>query len=138
MPKNMPLALDEAFHLEKVKNQIRLIPDNHKGFARYLEGLQEWFLNDVLAGKWQAGKAIKKAPWHCPRCASSQGFQRRGSRPRMVKSGSGSIQVKLFQVTCLSCRATFSPFPKLFGLEENEPIRFEAIKEQNSLVPSAG
>lgn len=135
MPKNLPLALDEEFHLDKVKNQVLLIQDDHVSFARYLEGFQEWFLNDVLAKKWEAGKIRKKAPWHCPKCESSQGFQRRGYRDRMIISGSSRIKVKLYQVTCHTCRATFSPFPKLFGLEEKERIRVEALRRMNPLTP---
>lgn len=135
MPKNLPSALDEEFHLEKVKNQVLLIQGDHAGFAHYLEGLQEWFLNDVLSGKWEAGKMKKKAPWTCPRCSSSQGFQRRGCRDRMIISGSSRIKVKLYQVTCHSCRATFSPFPKLFGLEEKERIRAEALRRLHPLKP---
>lgn len=56
-------------------------------------------------------------PWVCPHCNERSYFVRRGSRLRKLKTSEGTIKFKLYQVTCKSCKKTFSPFPQMLGLK---------------------
>lgn len=88
--------------------------------ARYLEQAQERVLERVLGPKW-SNEDQEEAPWSCPECGSAKGFSRRGSYPRVLrKSSLGRISFELRQVTCRRCGHTFSPFPKVFGLEPRQ------------------
>lgn len=97
-----------------------------------LEFYQEKVLEKVFGElKWGNNRSEITAPWHCPKCNSSHGFRRRGSRPKIIRYNNEKIAVKLFQVTCMQCDSTFSPFPELFGLEKNEQIYQELFDFKN-------
>lgn len=83
----------------------------------YLEQTQDQELDQTLGARWQ-NEAQEKAPWSCPECQASKGFNRRGSRKRVLRKTSlGRIEFELRQVTCRHCGHTFSPFPELLDLE---------------------
>lgn len=83
----------------------------------YLEQAQDQQLDEALGTRWQ-DEAQEEAPWSCPECHATKGFNRRGSRRRVLRKTSlGRIEFQLQQVTCRHCGRTFSPFPDLLDLE---------------------
>jgi len=83
----------------------------------YFEEIQDQILDQVLGPKW-ADEPQGEAPWTCSECGSHQGFNRRGSYPRVLrKSSLGRVPFDLRQVTCQRCDHTFSPFLDEFDLE---------------------
>ena len=83
----------------------------------YLEQAQDQQLDEALGAKWK-NEAQDEAPWSCPECDAARGFNRRGSRGRVLRKTSlGRIEFQLRQVTCRHCGRTFSPFPDLLDLE---------------------
>ena len=94
-----------------------------KNIKILLENHQEAVLTEVFGSdKWKNNKAEITTPWHCPKCNSNHGFRRRGSRRKKVYYNNKKVEVRLFQVTCLHCNSTFSPFPQILGLERNERL----------------
>jgi hypothetical protein len=76
----------------------------------WLEAYQEVRLSYRLGPRW-SDKPQKEVGWACPRCGSQQGFNRRGSRTRVLRKTSlGRIEFQLYQVTCRQCDKTFAPF----------------------------
>lgn len=69
----------------------------------------------------------------CPRCESSR-FTRRGSRPRQLKSSVGLIRFKLYQVTCLDCSKTHSPFMEYLCVKPRQRITDELEVKLINLV----
>lgn len=86
-----------------------------------LEFYQESMLEDIF-GDMTNNRSEVTTPWCCPKCASDKGFRRRGSRNKKVYYNEEKIDIRLFQVTCLKCDSTFSPFPEILGLERNERL----------------
>lgn len=67
----------------------------------------------------------------CPRCGvvhSAHGVLRRGTRPRKVRTSSGVVCFPLIQLTCRDCRATWSPYPALLGLEPRARVSEELVR----------
>ncbi|MFO7944886.1 MAG: transposase [Anaerolineales bacterium] len=85
----------------------------------WLEAYQEVRLNHRLGPRW-SNEPKGEAGWSCPRCGSQEGFNRRGSRTRVLrctallvrKTSLGRIEFQLYQVTCCQCEKTFAPFAK--------------------------
>lgn len=91
----------------------RLVPQL---VATWLTAWQEHELEQVLGPAW-AKPSQTPAGWACPRCQSTHGFQRRGSRPRVLRHTClGRLAFALRQVTCQTCGATFTPFASPLGL----------------------
>lgn len=98
----------------------------------YLEQAQDRQLDEALGARWQDA-AQEEAPWSCPECDANQGFNRRGSRRRVLRKTSlGRIEFRLRQVTCCHCGRTFSPFPDLLDLEPYQAstteFQFKAVE----------
>ena len=84
--------------------------------ATWLAAWQEQELDQVLGAAW-AGQPQTTAPWACPRCQSTHGFERRGSRARVLRhTRLGRLAFALRQVTCQACGATFTPFGQALAL----------------------
>ncbi|MFO7943593.1 MAG: transposase [Anaerolineales bacterium] len=82
-----------------------------------LETYQEARLDHRLGPRW-SDEPQKEAGWNCPECGSHRGFNRRGSRPRMLqKTSLGQIEFQLFQVTCRRCGKTFAPFSEELSID---------------------
>ncbi len=97
-----------------------------------IEVYQESMLNRIFGSiKWENNKSDIVTPWHCPKCDSNKGFRRRGSRTKKVYYNNQKVDVKLFQVTCLHCDSTFSPFPQILGLEKNERLYSDLFDLRN-------
>jgi hypothetical protein len=83
----------------------------------YLEQTQDQQLDHALGARWQ-NEVQEEAPWSCPECDATKGFNRRGTRQRVMRKTSlGRIEFQLRQVMCCHCGHTFSPFPDLLDLE---------------------
>jgi hypothetical protein len=93
-------------------------------FVNFVKKAQETLLIKYLGEPWHESSGII-TPWECPRCAARAGFTRRGNRTRILKTSIGIVTFPLLQVTCNDCCKTFSPFPKLFGLEKWQRISQE-------------
>lgn len=93
-------------------------------FVNLIKKAQETLLTQYLGVPWHKSTGLI-TPWECPRCAARTGFKRRGSRTRILKTSTGIVSFPLLQVTCDDCGKTFSPFPKLFGLEKWQRISQE-------------
>lgn len=92
--------------------------------GRTIDDIQDGILDRFLGIRWNE-LDNKIVPWICPHCHERSSFVRRGSRPRKLKTSEGIIEFSLYQVTCKSCRKTFSPFPQLLGLKPRTRISTE-------------
>ncbi len=92
--------------------------------GRTINDIQDGILDRFLGIRWNE-LDNKIVPWICPHCHERSSFVRRGSRPRKLKTSEGIIEFSLYQVTCKSCRKTFSPFPQLLGLKPRTRISTE-------------
>lgn len=67
----------------------------------------------------------------CGRCGvvhRGRGVVRRGSRSRKIRTSSGLVCFRLLQLTCCDCGATWSPYPRLLGLEPRCRVSEEFLK----------
>lgn len=124
-----PLRLEfsvpqSCFTVNGVLDHVRALPVAACALA--LAEYQEQILTAVLGPAW-APVQQGPAPWSCPKCESLLGFGRRGSRTRRLRTSLGVVVFGLRQVTCHSCEATFSPFPKLLGLPERARVSEELL-----------
>lgn len=92
--------------------------------GRTINDIQDSILDRFLGRRWNEVDN-KIVPWICPHCNERSSFVRRGSRPRKLKTSEGIIEFKLYQVTCKSCKKTFSPFPQMLGLKPRTRISTE-------------
>ena len=82
-----------------------------------INDIQNAILDKFLGTRWNEFDN-KIVPWICPHCNERSSFVRRGHRSRKLKTSEGTIEFNLYQVTCKSCKKTFSPFSQLLGLKE--------------------
>lgn len=63
----------------------------------------------------------------------AEGWSRRGSRPRQIKTSRGEITLPLLQVTCQGCGKTRTPFDEALGLERRQrtttELRRKAVEQ---------
>lgn len=112
-----------------VNDVIRAVNNELKNTAIQIIGktindIQHGILDRFLGFKWNEFDN-KIVPWICPHCNERSSFVRRGTRPRKLKTSEGIIKFSLYQVTCKSCRKTFSPFPQILGLKPRTRISTE-------------
>jgi hypothetical protein len=85
--------------------------------AQLLDRIQALLYEELGAGHWGVV---------CERCGVLHGshatLQRRGSRPRRLKTSSGILVFKLRQLTCRDCGRTWSPFAEWLGLRPRQRI----------------
>lgn len=117
--------------IRTVKNATSEIPK--KLIPQVLSDIQDTILNKYLGARWNE-LILNPMPWLCPHCVEQYAFVRRGFRPRKLITSCGVIEFKLYQVTCKSCRKTFSPFPQLLGLPTKSRIAKEFEEKIVSLV----
>lgn len=87
--------------------------------AEWIAKLQERALDDALGHGGDSQSS--DASWVC-RCGARRGFARRGTRRRLLRTASGPVPIKLYQVHCSSCGAVFSPFLHIAELDsESDP-----------------
>ena len=95
-----------------------------KIISETINDIQDAILDKFLGTRWNEFDN-KIVPWICPHCNERSSFVRRGHRSRKLKTSEGIIEFNLYQVTCKSCRKTFSPFPQLLGLKARARISTE-------------
>lgn len=112
-----------------VNDVIRAVNNELKNVAveiigKTINDIQDSILDNFLGFRWNEFDN-KIVPWICPHCNERSSFVRRGTRPRKLKTSEGIIEFSLYQVTCKSCRKTFSPFPQILGLKPRTRISTE-------------
>jgi hypothetical protein len=112
-----------------VNDVIRAVNHELKNAAiqiigKTIDDIQDGILDRFLGFRWNEFDN-KIVPWICPHCNERSSFVRRGTRPRKLKTSEGIIKFNLYQVTCKSCRKTFSPFPQILGLKPRTRISTE-------------
>src|SRR5574337_481667 len=100
--------------------------------AEQIAQLQERILDDALGPRGRPQPS--EAPWVC-RCGVRRGFARRGTRPRLLRTGAGAVSIKLYVVRCSSCGAVFSPFHRLVESVSRGDQPEEILKRWRSLPP---
>ncbi|MDE2484483.1 MAG: LptF/LptG family permease [candidate division NC10 bacterium] len=100
--------------------------------AERIAELQERVLDDALGPRGRPQPS--EAPWVC-RCGVRRGFARRGTRPRLLRTGAGAVAIKLYVVRCSSCGAVFSPFHQLAEPASPSDRPEEILKRLPSLPP---
>src|SRR5574337_2062960 len=100
--------------------------------AEQITQLQERILDDALGLREHPRSS--EAPWVC-RCGARTGFARMGKRPRLLRTGSGAVSIKLYVVRCSSCSAIFSPFHQLVESVSRGEQPEEILKRWRSLPP---
>src|SRR5262245_24036200 len=74
--------------------------------AGLLNKYQQQMLDEYLGVRWQVKEQIE---FGCMYCCSTL-LVRRGFRPRQIRTSVGTINFKLYQLSCRFCKSTFSPF----------------------------
>lgn len=100
--------------------------------AEQIAEIQERVLDDALGLRGRPRSS--EAPWVC-RCGARTGFARRGKRPQLLRTGSGTVSIMLYVVGCSSCGAVFSPFRQLTELASHGDRPEEILKQLRSLPP---
>ena len=102
-------------------------------FEKILYKIQSQILDHFLGVSWHSERFLA-TPWVCPRCGNRSAFNRRGKRKRSLKSTMGVLHFYLLQVTCLHCDKTFSPFPRLLGIDSRHWLTKELERSFCTLV----
>ena len=108
--------------IKVVSHQLKNVAT--KIISQTINDIQDAILDKFLGTRWNEFDN-KIVPWICPHCNERSSFVRRGHRSRKLKTSEGIIEFNLYQVTCKSCRKTFSPFPQLLGLKARARISTE-------------
>ena len=108
--------------IKAVSHQLKNVTT--KIISQTINDIQDAILDKFLGTRWNEFDN-KIVPWICPHCNEHSSFVRRGHRSRKLKTSEGIIEFNLYQVTCKSCKKTFSPFPQLLGLKARARISTE-------------
>ena len=108
--------------IKAVSHQLKNVTT--KIISQTINDIQDAILDKFLGTRWNEFDN-KIVPWICPHCNERSSFVRRGHRSRKLKTSEGIIEFNLYQVTCKSCKKTFSPFPQLLGLKARARISTE-------------
>ena len=108
--------------IKAVSHQLKNVAT--KIISQTINDIQDAILDKFLGTRWNEFDN-KIVPWICPHCNERSSFVRRGHRSRKLKTSEGIIEFNLYQVTCKSCKKTFSPFPQLLGLKARARISTE-------------
>ena len=86
--------------------------------AQALDEAQERLIDGVCGPRW-APVRHRPAPFRCPRCQAGEDFARKGrrSRPRVLHTAAGRVELILWHVGCRSCGRVFAPLLLMLGLE---------------------
>lgn len=121
----MLLSVNTVVHLE-VKVELAAVTIN--GLAEWVFAKREEFTQMLLAPlvqaaqeQWIGAVEASAAELVCTACGviheGPDGWVRRGSRMRSVKTSSGEVDLALLQVTCRDCGKTRAPCTEMLGLE---------------------
>lgn len=121
----MLLSVNTVVHLD-LKVELSAVTIN--GLAEWVFAKREEITQMILAPlvraaqeQWLRDVAASAAELVCTACGvvhqGADGWVRRGSRVRSVKTSSGAVDLALLQVTCRDCGKTRAPCVELLGLE---------------------
>ncbi len=86
--------------------------------AEALDAAQERLIDSVCGPKWAPVRHLP-APFRCPKCQAGSDFARKGrrSRPRVLHTAAGRVEIILWHVGCRSCLRVFAPLLLMLGLD---------------------
>jgi hypothetical protein len=133
----MLLSVNTVVHLE-VKVELTGVTIN--GLAEWAfskrEELTQMLLGPLVEAAqehWLSEVARSAPEVVCTACGvvhrGTEGWQRRGSRMRSVKTSSGEIECALLQVTCRDCGKTRAPCMEALGLEPRRQVTPELTRK---------
>ncbi len=89
-----------------------------QALAQALDEAQERLIDSVCGPKWAPVRHLE-APFRCPKCRAGSDFARKGrrTRPRVLHTAAGRVEIILWQVGCRSCGRVFAPLRLMLGLD---------------------
>lgn len=106
-------------------------------FSVFMEEAQKILLQKWIGEKYDMHFVHnpQNCDLHCPTCKSNEyGFCRRGTITRTLKTSMGKLDFRLQRVSCKRCNKKFSPFQKIFGIEERKIITDELLHKMIGVV----
>jgi len=88
-----------------------------QALAEALEQAQERLIDSVCGPRWAPVRGVA-APFACPRCQTAEDFARKGkrTRPRVLHTAAGKVEIILWHVGCRVCGRSFAPLLVMLGL----------------------
>jgi hypothetical protein len=88
-----------------------------QALAEALDEAQERLIDGVCGPRWAPVRGLP-APFACPGCGAREDFARKGrrTRPRVLHTAAGRVEIVLWHVGCRSCGRNFAPLLLLLGL----------------------
>lgn len=90
----------------------------NEALAQALFEAQERLIDAVCGPRWAPVRG-REAPFRCPRCAADRDFARKGrrTRPRVLHTATGRVEIVLWNVGCRVCGRVFAPLLLMLGLQ---------------------
>jgi len=87
-----------------------------QALAQALDEAQERLIDSVCGAKWAPVRHLE-APFRCPKCQAGSDFARQGrrTRPRVLHTAAGRVEIILWHVGCRSCARVFAPLLLILG-----------------------
>lgn len=88
-----------------------------QALAEALDEAQERLIDSVCGPRWAPVRGLA-APFACPKCQMDKDFARKGkrTRPRVLHTAAGRVEIILWHVGCRSCGRNFAPLLLMLGL----------------------
>lgn len=88
-----------------------------QALAEVLDEAQERLVDSVCGPRWAPVRGLP-APFSCPGCGAREDFARKGrrTRPRVLHTAAGKVEIVLWHVGCRSCGKVFAPLLLMLGL----------------------
>lgn len=88
-----------------------------QALAEALDEAQERLIDSVCGPRWAPVRGLP-APFTCPGCQAREDFARKGkrTRPRVLHTAAGKVELVLWHVGCRSCKKVFAPLLLMLGL----------------------
>lgn len=85
--------------------------------AEALGEAQERLIDSVCGPRWAPVRGLP-APFACPKCQAGKDFARKGrrTRPRVLHTAAGKVEIVLWHVGCRGCGRNFAPLLLMLGL----------------------
>jgi hypothetical protein len=90
----------------------------NEALAQALFEAQERLIDAVCGPRWAPVRS-RQAPFRCPACAADRDFARKGrrTRPRVLRTATGRVEIVLWNVGCRGCGRVFAPLLLMLGLQ---------------------
>jgi hypothetical protein len=88
-----------------------------QALAEALDEAQERLTDSVCGPRWAPVRGLP-APFACTKCQADSDFPRKGrrTRPRVLHTAAGKVEIILWHVGCRSCGRNFAPLLLMLGL----------------------